>query len=52
MKSSKATQIEADDSVQFEDLNAMPNNEGMAWDLEHGRKGVGYEPQVGRKRSE
>ena len=24
----------------------MSNNEGMAWDLEHGRKGVGYEPQV------
>ena len=30
----------------------MSNNEGMAWDLEHGRKGVGYEPQDAWKRSE
>ena len=30
----------------------MSNSEGMAWDLEHGRKGVGYEPQDAWKRSE
>ena len=39
--------IEADPNIRFEVVNAMSNNAGMPWDLEHTRKTVGYEPQGG-----
>lgn len=41
--------IEADPNIRFEVVNAMSNNAGMPWDLEHTRKTVGYEPQDGRE---
>lgn len=40
--------IEAPDSVRFAVLNAMSDNRGMAWDLEHTRRVIGYQPMDGR----
>jgi nucleoside-diphosphate-sugar epimerase len=39
--------LEADEAIRFEVVNGMSNNLGMAWDLEHTRQVVGYQPQDG-----
>jgi nucleoside-diphosphate-sugar epimerase len=40
--------IEAPDSVRFAVLNAMSANNGMAWDIEHTQRVIGYQPMDGR----
>jgi uronate dehydrogenase len=40
--------IKAPDSVRFAVLNAMSANNGMAWDIEHTRRVIGYLPMDGR----